>query len=413
MSISSDGELLVSGCKDGTVWCWGARTGEAVGEPLRGHNGSVTRVSVSKDGNCIVSCSLDGDVRLWDTLSGEAIGIPLRGYGGEVTCIAISRDGKLVMSGSMDGNIRHWDVAAERNGSENHRLLTSLDENGFELFPRSIATLSVCWNGKIAVSGSKDGIVQRWDVLTGEAVGGPMLGDAESSEVYSVAISRDGTLIVSGDSDGIVRLWNASTGEAISEPMDGHSKEVSSIVISDDGKNIFTGSEDGTIRRWDARTGEEVGKPMKHSGGGSLGIESLVISTGGKLIVAGSNGSLGRCDARTGERIGDEIKVPGWALNVMISNDRETIACGSEDHNYVQKWETISGDPIGEPMKWSEGEHILDEMKRARLSVDQEFDVLVGKDRFPVKVKRTAVCPNQKKIVLGLDSGSVVICERR
>ena len=172
-------------------------------------------VAESEGGNRIVSCSKDGDARLWDALSGEAIGITLRGYGGRVTCIAISRDGKLVMSSSRDENVRHWDVSAERNGSGDNRLLTSLEEYHFDPFRVSISSVSVCRKGKIAVSGSiANGTLQRWDVLTGEVVSGPILGHAESSGVHSVAISRDGTPIVSGGWDGRVRRWNALTGEA-------------------------------------------------------------------------------------------------------------------------------------------------------------------------------------------------------
>ena len=349
---------------------------------------------------------------LWEALSGEAIGIPLRGHGDHVTCIAISRDGKLVMSGSREGTVQLWDVSAERNGSENHRLVRSRYEDGVDHVQRSTVSLSVCANGQIAVSGSEDGTLQRWDVLTGEVVGESMLGHGSEGWQNPVAISRDGTLIVSGGGDCMVRRWNASTGEAIGEPMDGHSGEVTAIVISDDGKHIFTGSDHGTVRRWDARTGEEVGKSMKHSGGHEYGIDDLVISIDGKLIVSGAYRSLERWDARTGERVGDYIKVPGWARNIIISNDGETIAWGSKFYGYVQKWETKSGKPVGEPMKWSEGEHMLEEMERARLCGDQDCDAVVRKDTYPLEMTCRAVCPDKNKIVLGLRNGNVAVCER-
>ena len=333
LAISSDGEMLVSGRKGGTVQRWGGRTGQAVGEPLQGHNGSTTRIVGSENGNRIVSYSTEGDVRLWDALSGEAVGIPLRGYRADVTCIAITRDGKLVMSSSMDENVRHWDVSAERNGTENHQLLTSWYEDGLNPFLRRIVSFSVCGNGKIAVYGSSDGIVQIWDVLNREAVGGPMLEHACIFGELPVAISRDGTLIVSSGGDCMVRRWNASTGEAIGEPMDGHSKEVSAIVTSDDGKHIFTGCEDGIVRRWDAKTGDEFGKPMKHSGGDIVGIVDLVISTDGKLIVLGTYGSLERWDTRTGEQIGDYIEVPGHAEILLTSSEGKALENARSKNN--------------------------------------------------------------------------------
>ena len=95
-----------------------------------------------------------------------------------------------------------------------------------------------------------------------------------------------------------------------------------------------------------------------------------------------------RWNARTGEQIGDDIEVPGCAENIVISNDGGTIACGSKPDDYVQKWETSTGKPICEPMKWSEGEHMLDEMERARLCGDQECDAVVRQNIFPIEMRR-------------------------
>ena len=103
--------------------------------------------------------------------------------------------------------------------------------------------------------------------------------------------------------------------------------------------------------------------------------------------------------------------MPGGPDKIVLSNDGKTIACGSSRDDYVQKWETNTGKPLIEPMKWSEGVQILDEMERARLCGDQDCDAIVRKDTFPFEMTYTAVCPDPKKIVLGFDNGSVAICE--
>ena len=144
---------------------WKAQTGDAVGLPIRVHSGWVKSVAVSEDGNRIVSCAEDGYVRLWDALSGDAIGIPLRGHGDSATCAAISRDSKLVLSGSMYHTVRQWDVSAERNVAEQRLLLIPLDEIPYCPGPRRITWLSVCANGKLAVSGTFIWNVQIWDML--------------------------------------------------------------------------------------------------------------------------------------------------------------------------------------------------------------------------------------------------------
>ena len=126
---------------------------------------------------------------LWGASSGEAIGIPLRGHGDIVSCVAITRDGKLVMSGSRDYTVRQWDVSAERNVTKQHLLSTSLDEIRYDPRRRRIVSLSVCANGKFVVSGSGVGTIQRWDMLTGEALGRPMVGHACKRVVCAVAIN--------------------------------------------------------------------------------------------------------------------------------------------------------------------------------------------------------------------------------
>jgi len=56
----------------------------------------------------IASGSDDGTVRLWDAKSGAAIGAPLKGHEDWVRSVAFSPDGRLIASGSGDGTVRRW-----------------------------------------------------------------------------------------------------------------------------------------------------------------------------------------------------------------------------------------------------------------------------------------------------------------
>ena len=367
VAVSTDGELIVSGSLDNTVRRWRANTGEAIGEPLRGHAYGFNSLALSEDNKYIVSGSYSGEICLWDSLNGEAIGLPLQGPKSYVNSVAISREGKLILSGHGDGTVRHWYVSAQGNVLEEPCSLGLLE------MPRiSCIALSAC--GKLAVACSENGI-QKWNISTGEAVSPLMRGGGRR-----VAISKDGTLIVSGDYDGTVRRWDGSTGESIGEPMYGHSDNVDAIVIGDDGKLIVTGSWDKTVRRWDAINGKAIGKPMEHCGG----VEEVAISTDGSVILSGyKDGSIIRWNAETGEKIGEPIEAAGSTENLVISSNGSIFACGSPFYDFVQQWETATGEPVGERMKWSEGQHVLDEMRRARLYGEQERDAIVRKDAFP------------------------------
>jgi WD40 repeat protein len=93
---------------DNTIRVWDVESEQQIGEPLRGHSGSVYSVAFSPDGKTLASGSLDDTIRLWDVESGQQIGEPLRGHTSSVNSVAFSPDGKILASGSSDGTIRLW-----------------------------------------------------------------------------------------------------------------------------------------------------------------------------------------------------------------------------------------------------------------------------------------------------------------
>jgi WD40 repeat protein len=93
-----------------TIRIWDARTGAAIGQPLKGHTGSVRSVACSPDGQHIISGSNDRTIRIWDARTGAAIGQPLEGHTSWVSSVACSPDGQHIISGSADMTIRIWDA---------------------------------------------------------------------------------------------------------------------------------------------------------------------------------------------------------------------------------------------------------------------------------------------------------------
>ena len=126
-------------------------------------------------------------------------------------------------------------------------------------------------------------------------------------------------------------------------------------MISDDEKIIVIGYLSGTVRTWNSRTGEAIGKSIE---GHSDWIVNLAMSTDSNLIVSVGNDRMQQWYARSGEHVGEDIELPNSLIKTVVSNDGETIAGGSKSGDYVQKWETKTGKPIGETMKWSEREQM-------------------------------------------------------
>jgi hypothetical protein len=62
----------------GTVRQWEAKSGRAIGEPLRVHQGVVLAAVYSADGSRIVSAGGDGTVRQWLPAWSDPIGLVCR-----------------------------------------------------------------------------------------------------------------------------------------------------------------------------------------------------------------------------------------------------------------------------------------------------------------------------------------------
>lgn len=125
--FSPDGKTLASAGEDGMVRLWDVARWQTLGEPLRGHVGpkgihypsewptyaGVSSVAFSLDGKILASAGGDGTVRLWDVARREALGEPLRGHEGAVLSIAFNPDNKTVASAGADGTVRLWDIDLE------------------------------------------------------------------------------------------------------------------------------------------------------------------------------------------------------------------------------------------------------------------------------------------------------------
>ena len=110
IAISSDGQHIVSGSSDHTVYVWNIMTGEIVSGPFSGHSSSVTSVAFSPDGQHIVSGSFDKTICVWNTMTGELVAGPFSGHSSWVTSVAFSPDGQHIVSGSKDQAIYLWNT---------------------------------------------------------------------------------------------------------------------------------------------------------------------------------------------------------------------------------------------------------------------------------------------------------------
>lgn len=384
-AFSPDGRLLASGGADGDIRLWDARTGEAVGRPVKTGDATVYSLAFRPDGQMLVSAGDSSTIQRWtvnqNTL--EASGEPLSGHRNWVLAAAFTPDGQLLASSGADEQIMLWDVSAGQ-------VLGQID-TGHADWVRSLAFSPA---GDLLASASRDHTVRLWSLESGDMIGQPLA--AHSGEVWSAAFRPDGQMLISGGGDGKVIFWNATNQQPFARVLGTHGDPVIAIAFSPDGRQLASagGSPSGqdvddSIRLWDTATGAETrvllgqrryitdlkyspdGKRLASASGDQTimlwnpatgqaiqgwdnpGGKPLVLafSPDGQMLVSGDeNGAVAFWDGTTGQAVASALTVHGdEVLSLAFSPDGKRLASGSRDGTIIL-WDVTTRQPRLEPL---------------------------------------------------------------
>ena len=300
-SFNADGTLVVGGGVDGTARIW--RVGGGAVATLR-HDGSVTTARFV--GSRVLTASEDGTARLW-----SAAGAPLRTFAhGAPVRAALAKEGGAVITAGDDGIVRGWRPSGRllwtaSDGSPVTaaalavdgtlataaadgivRLRRSGDGTLLHVLRRhegSVTTLAFTPDGKLLVSGGRDGTARVWEVSTGRLRHVLDCGAALTSAVFS----PDGSTVLTADTAGGVRTWSAASGGVVHD-LRFHVQIVSRAAFSDDGRWIVTAGP-SAAGLWQTRTGMLLA--ILRGSAGPLRTASFA-PRGWTLLTGGSDGSV-------------------------------------------------------------------------------------------------------------------------
>jgi WD40 repeat protein len=266
------------------------------------------------------------------------------------------------LSGHPNGDISEWAAALRAQGSPNVTLLSVTPALGSKPdsveqilnHPVDVNSVAITPDGRLALTGAKDGVMRVWDLSTGSCTE----FEGHHGEVGYVSISADGNLAASTGSHGHeVFLWDLTTGSH--QKLKYSSYLTGPVAISADGSRVIAGDWKGRLCAWDTRTGAETelsshtdqlgtyeGNHNSLLPDTSVALESVAIAADGMTAVTGTgHGAVLAWNLVTGNH-SKPIRHGHTIAGVAITPDASRVAFVTYE-GVVQIWD-LSGDVSSE-----------------------------------------------------------------
>jgi WD40 repeat protein len=388
LAWSSNGTILASGSRDGTVRFWDPLTGEC-GQQLRVRDASTANehlysLAFSPDGVYLAGGTYHG-FRLWDCRTGEGVGWfdnqPKEGFG-DIFSLAFDPDGKRLTCIGPEGICRVLEIPSLR-------VLLTLSGHTTGEYGAAVAVMP---GGRTIVTGASDRTIRLWDARSGESKGvwqgaarpvralavasdgqllaygmqwggvGVLRADAfavrprsgaAGAAVRGLARSADGARLATYDEGGTVVLWDVRAAQP-RHTLQGHSEAVTAVAFDPPGAELASSSYDGTLRLWSAETGACL-KSFTHGWNrGRIGLRSVVFGPRGKTLAACGNVYVWVWDRATGELLHTlsprpEPGSPGGHSESVheIAHSRDgAVLFAFHNRHMVDAWTVADGAPM-------------------------------------------------------------------
>ncbi|XP_071590767.1 WD repeat-containing protein 86 isoform X2 [Heliangelus exortis] len=283
LSLSPDGQRLLTGSEDGTARLWSTADSQCHGH-FQGHESYITFCHLENE--AAFTCSADHTIRKWDVVTGQCLAI-YRGHTSIVNRILVAKD--YLFSGSYDRTARCWSVDKEKQIQEfrGHRncVLTLAHYSSRDVLEEEeeVEEEAEKMSRDLLVTGSTDCTVKVWWVSSGRCYQ-TLLG--HTGAVLCLILDAPNRELFSGSTDYTIRTWNIVTGEQL-KVFKEHQGSVICLELVN--RHLYSGSADRTVKCWLVDTGERIQtyKAHKHSVS-TLKYHAGILSNFAALLLVGS-----------------------------------------------------------------------------------------------------------------------------
>lgn len=254
---------IAVGMKDGRIVIHGANgVYRRTIDP--GHDGEIYGLLALSGEQRLISSGEDGEIVECDLYTGVEVR-RFRGHTGRVWSLA-SADGSRFASSGWDGTVRVWERA---NRVTPRKVVEQSFVNGVTF----VGNLLVC-------TGSEEGGIRIWDVVSGECV---RVLEVGGSPISALTGSSQSKTVVTGNKDGLIRVWDS---ESFVERLQlrGTHGMISALHVCETSNIIAAACDEGVLELWNSVTGEAMGDIHVND----MGLKAVCgVSIGARVAVGG------------------------------------------------------------------------------------------------------------------------------
>ncbi|XP_013207257.1 protein FAN [Microtus ochrogaster] len=298
---------------------WNNITKLQLHEQYKIHKEAVTGIAVSCNGSSVFTTSQDSTLKMFSKESKmlqRSISFSNMALS---SCLLLPGD-TTVISSSWDNNVYFYSIAFGRRQDT--------------LMGHDDAVSKICWHNDRLYSASWDSTVKVWSGVPAEMPGTKrhqfdLLAELEHDvSVDTINLNTVSTLLVSGTKEGMVNIWDLTTATLLHQ-ISCHSGTVCDAAFSPDSRHVLSTGLDGCLNVIDVQTG------MLISSMASEEPQRCFVWDGNSVLSGSGSGELLVWDL-LGAKISERIQGHTGAVTCIWMNEQcSSIITGGEDRQIM------------------------------------------------------------------------------